>query len=425
VLEAEYTTAIDVHCPLEPMNATAYEKDGVWHIHSGNQFFTRTTAIAAAIAGVDASKVVLHNYYIGGGFGRRLESDMVIPAIAASKAIGGKPVKMIYSREDDMQMDFTRPLTFQRVKVGLDANNKPIAMEHDVVGAWPTKKWGIPGFMTPAADKNGVHDGFTVHGADYWYSVPNHTVRNILNEVAQSATPSGHLRSVAPAWTFWAVESTIDEIAHAQGKDPVDMRLELLDGLGENAGDPKNPMQAGGAKRLANALRTAVGRSGYGAITLGPNEGMGVACVSSQDRAAPTWSACVAHVAVDPATGAIKVKKLTVAMDVGTAVNPDGIKAQIEGSALWGVSLALLEKSRLKDGALQATNFDKYKPLRMAQAPEVDLSIIANGEPAAGVGEPIVTVIAPALGNAIFRAVGARVRNLPITAEAVKAAMKA
>ena len=286
---------------------------------------------------------------------------MVIPAIAASKAMDGKPVKMIYSREDDMQMDYTRPLTYQRVRVALDANNKPVGMEHDVVGAWPTKKWGIPGFMTPAADKNGVHDGFTVHGADYWYSIPNHTVRNILNEVAQSATPSGHLRSVAPAWTFWAVESTMDDIAHAMGKDPVDMRLELLDGMGENAGDPKNPMQSGGAKRLANVLRTAVGRSGYGAIPMGPNEAMGVACVSSQDRSAPTWSACVAHVVVDPATGSTKVKKLTVAMDVGTAVNPDGIKAQIEGSALWGVSLAMLEKSRMKDGGLTATNFDKLQ----------------------------------------------------------------
>jgi isoquinoline 1-oxidoreductase subunit beta len=332
---------------------------------------------------------------------------------------------MIYSREDDMVMDFTRPLTYQKVKVGLDADGKAIAMEHDVIGAWPTARWGIPAFLTPSVDKKGSHDGFAVNGADYWYTIPNHTVRNIENEIAQKATPSGQLRSVAPGWTFWAVESTMDEIAHATGKDPVDLRLSLLDAAGENAGLAKFPAQAGGAKRLANVLRTAVGRAGYGAIKPGQNEGIGVACVSSQERDTPTWTACVAHVAVNPATGDVTLKKLTVAMDVGTAVNPDGIRAQIEGSTLWGASIALLEKGSMKDGGIEQTNFDTYTPMRMSQVPEIDVSIIANGELAVGVGEPAVTVVAPAIANAIFNAVGARVRSLPITAEDVKAAMKA
>jgi isoquinoline 1-oxidoreductase len=424
VLEAEYTTSIVIHATLEPMNTLAFEKDGIWHLYTGNQFATRTTGIAAAVAGTDPKNIVIHQHFLGGGFGRRLESDMVIPAIAAAKAVG-KPVKTIYSREDDMTMDFTRPLTYQKVKVGLDADGKAIAMEHDVIGAWPTKRWGIPAFLTPSVDKKGDHDGFTVHGADYWYTIPHHTVRNIENEVAQKATPSGQLRSVAPGWTFWAVESTMDDIAHATGKDPVELRLSLLDAVGANAGNEKNPLQLGGAKRLANALRVAVGRSGYGAIKLGPNEGIGVACVSAQDRDTPTWTACVAHVAVNPATGAVTIKKLTVAMDVGTAVNPEGVRAQIEGSTLWGASIAMLEKGSMKDGAIEQTNFDNYKPMRMSQVPELDVSIIANGEPAVGVGEPAVTVVAPAIGNAIFNAVGARVRSLPITADAVKAAMKA
>jgi isoquinoline 1-oxidoreductase beta subunit len=157
---------------------------------------------------------------------------------------------------------------------------------------------------------------------------------------------------------------------------------------------------------------------------LGPNEGMGVACVSSQERSSPTWTACVVHVKVDPMTGEVKLKKVTVAMDVGTVVNPDGVRAQIEGSIFWGTSLAMFEKASMKDGGIEQRNFDSYTPMRMSQIPEIDVSIISNGEPAVGCGEPAVTVIAPAIGNAVFNAVGARVRSLPITAEAVKAAMK-
>ena len=422
VIEAEYLTTLNIHAPMEPMNTLALEQDGVWHIHTGNQFNTRTTAIAAAIAGTDPKNVVLHQYFLGGGFGRRLESDMVVPAVAAAKAVG-KPVKLIYAREDDMQMDFTRPLTYQKVKVGLDADGKAIAMEHDVIGAWPTVHWGIPAFLVPSVDKKGNIDPYSASGANYWYTIPNHTARNFLNNVAEKAAPPGQLRSVAPAWTFWAVESTMDEIAHASGQDPVDLRLKLLDGAGANAGGDK-PWNVGGAKRLGNALRAAVGRSGYGATKLGENEGMGVACVSSQERSSPTWTACVVHVKVEPNTGEVTLKKVTVAMDVGTIVNPDGVRAQIEGSIFWGASLAMLEKGSIKDGGIEQRNFDSYTPMRMSQIPEIDLSIIANGEPAVGCGEPAVTVIAPAIGNAIFNAVGARVRSLPITSEAVKAAMK-
>ncbi len=415
VLEAEYLTSINIHAPLEPMNATAYEKDGIWHVHTGNQFATRTGGIAAGALGVDPKHVVLHQYFMGGGFGRRLDADMVVPAVLASKAVG-KPVKVIYAREDDMAMDFTRPLTYQKVKAGLDAGGKLVGLQHDVVCAWPTARWGIPAFLNDSVDKKGKLDAFTVNGADFWYSVPNHKVRAILNELAQNATPSGQLRSVAPGWTFWAVESMIDELAHAAGKDPVDFRLAMLDGAGDNAV---------GAKKLANALRTAVGRSGYGAVSLPKNSGIGVACVSAQERATATWTACTAQVEVNPSTGDFKVNRLTMAMDLGTVVNPDGVKAQVEGSALWGLSLALFEKAPLENGALQVSNFDGYTPLRMSQMPDLDISIISSNDPASGCGEPGVTVVAPAIANAIFNAVGARVRSLPITAEAVKAAIKA
>jgi isoquinoline 1-oxidoreductase subunit beta len=414
VIEAEYTTNINIHAPMEPMNATAEFKGDILHIYSGNQFATRSGAIAAGAAGIDPKYVVMHQMWLGGGFGRRLDADMMVPAVQAAKAVG-KPVKVIYSRENDMTMDFSRPLTYQKVKAGLDGDGKLVALNHDVVSAWPTQRWGIPDFLTPSVDKRGPLDSFTVNGADFFYTVPNHNVRAIKNEMAHNATPSGQLRSVAPGWTFWAVESMVDEIAHAVGKDPAQYRIEMLDGKGDNAG---------GAQRLRNTLLAAMGLAGYGTKQLAKGEGMGVACVSSQERKTASWTACVAHVAVSP-DGEVKVKKLTVATDVGTQVHPDNIHAQVEGAALWGLSLALYEKATLKDGGIEQTNFDGYTPLRMSQLPEVAVSVIANGEHATGVGEPAVTVIAPAIGNAVFNAVGARVRALPITAEAVKAAMKA
>ncbi|MDE2361560.1 MAG: xanthine dehydrogenase family protein molybdopterin-binding subunit [Hyphomicrobiales bacterium] len=414
VLEAEYTTNINIHCPMEPMNATAEYKDGVLHLYTGNQFATRTTGIAAGACGIDPKHVVMHQFWLGGGFGRRLDSDMVVPAALAAKDVG-KPVKVIYSREDDMTFDFTRPLTYQKVKAALNGDGKLVAMEHDVVSAWPTARWGIPAFLTPSVDKKGSLDGFTMNGADFFYTVPNHYVRAILNEKAQAATPSGQLRSVAPGWTFWAVESMIDELAHAAGKDPLDFRLAMLDGAGENAG---------GAQRLRNTLLAAVGLAGYGTKKLPKGEAQGIACVSSQERATATWTACVAHVAVGN-DGAVKVKRLTVATDVGTAINPDGVRAQVMGAASWGMSLALFEKATMKNGAIQESNFDLYTPMRMGQIPEIDVAIIGNGEAPCGCGEPAVTVVAPAIGNAVFNAVGARVRSLPIDAAAVKAAMKA
>ncbi|MBV9979225.1 molybdopterin cofactor-binding domain-containing protein [Bradyrhizobium sp.] len=414
VVEAEYTTNINIHAPLEPMNATAEFKGDILHVYSGNQFATRSGAIAAGAAGIDPKYVVMHQMWLGGGFGRRLDADMMVPAVQAAKAVG-KPVKVIYSRENDMTMDFSRPLTYQKIKAGLDGDGKLIAMSHDVVSAWPTARWGIPDFLTPSVDKKGPLDSFTVNGADFFYTVPNHYVRAIKNEMAHNATPSGQLRSVAPGWTFWAVESMIDELAHQAGKDPAQFRIELLDGKGDNTG---------GAQRLRNTLLAAMGLAGYGTKELPKGEGMGVACVSSQERKTASWTACVAHVAVD-SSGGVKVKKLTVATDVGTQVHPDNIRAQVEGAALWGLSLAMYEKATLANGGIEQTNFDSYTPLRMSQMPEVAVAVIANGEHATGVGEPAVTVVAPAIGNAVFNACGARVRELPITAEAVKAAMKA
>jgi isoquinoline 1-oxidoreductase len=412
VMEAEYTTSINIHAPMEPMNATAELKGDIWHVYTGNQFATRSGAIAAGALGVDPKFIVMHQAWLGGGFGRRLDGDMLIPAVLAAKAVG-KPVKVIYSREDDMTMDFSRPLTFQKIKAGLDDSGKLVAFNHDVVSAWPTKRWGIPAFLSPDVEKKGALDAFTVNGADFFYTVPNHNVRAIINELAQSATPSGQLRSVAPGWTFWAVESMLDELAVAAGKDPAQFRIDMLDGAGANAG---------GAQRLRNTLLAAMGLAGYGTRSCRRVRAWGLpAC---HRRSGPPQAGRPVSPMWRWTTAVVKVKKLTVATDVGTQVNPDGIRAQVEGAALWGMSLALLEKATMKDGAIEQSNFDSYTPMRMSQIPEVALAVIANGEPATGVGEPAVTVVAPALANAIYNAVGARVRSLPITAEAVKAGMK-
>jgi isoquinoline 1-oxidoreductase beta subunit len=262
-----------------------------------------------------------------------------------------------------------------------------------------------------------------VNGADSWYTIPNHHVRAIENDIAQTATPAGQFRSVAPAWTFWAVESFMDELAHAAKKDPVEFRLAMLDAAGQNAGSAPNSV--GGAKRIANVLKVVVEKSGYGKKQLPQGRAQGIAVVSSQERNTPTWTACVAEVSVDKSTGVVTLHKVTIAIDVGTMVNPDGALAQVEGATLWGVSLALYEQATMKNGNIVQANFDTYTPLRMAQVPELDIHILNTGNYPSGVGEPAVTVVAPAIANAVFNASGARVRTLPLTPDRVKAAMTA
>jgi isoquinoline 1-oxidoreductase len=419
--DAVYITPLAVHAPMEPMNCVAFERDGIWHIYSGSQFQTRSGPLVAAAAGAKPEQVLIHQVYLGGGFGRRLEADAMVPAVLAAKAVG-RPVKLIYTREEDVQNDFFRTITYQRIEGGVGADGKLLALSQDVCSAWATKRWGIEAFLSDSTDKKGKLDQFSVNGADSWYTIPNHHVRAIENDLAQSATPSGQFRSVAPAWTFWAVESFIDEIAHKAGKDPVEFRLAMLDATGVNAGSAPNSV--GGAKRIADVIKVAVEKSGYGKKQLPKGHGMGLAAVSSQERNTPTWTAGVAEVSVDK-DGVVTLHKMTIAIDVGTTVNPDGVRAQVEGATLWGASLALYEQAVMKNGGIVQANFDTYTPLRMAQMPELDIHVISSGNYPAGVGEPAVTVVAPAVANAVFNAVGARVRTLPLTPDKVKAAMKA
>ena len=418
--EAVYTTPLAVHAPMEPMNCVAFEREGLWHIYSGSQFQTRSGPVTAAAIGVKPEQVLIHQVYLGGGFGRRLEADAMIPAALAAKAVG-KPVKLIYTREEDTQNDFFRTLTYQRLQGGLDASGKLVALNQDVASAWATKRWGIEAFLSDSTDKKGKLDSFSVNGADSWYTIPNHHVRAIENDKAQAATPPGQLRAVAPGWTFWAIESFMDELAHMAKKDPVEFRLAMLDAAGVNAGTAPNSV--GGAKRVANVLKVAVEKSGYGKKQFPKGQAQGLAVVSSQERNTPTWTAAVADVTVG-ADGKVKVNKMTVVIDIGTTVNPDGARAQVEGATLWGVSLALYEQASMRKGGIVQGNFDTYTPLRMSQVPELDIHILSTGNYPSGVGEPATTVVAPAIANAVFNASGARVRSLPLTADKVKAAMK-
>ncbi len=335
------------------MNATARVQGRHLHVYSGNQFATRSGAIAAGAAGIDPKFVVMHQMWLGGGFGRRLDADMMVPAVQAAKAVG-KPVKVIYSRENDMTMDFSRPLTYQKVKAGLDGDGKLVALNHDVVSAWPTQRWGIPDFLSPSVDKKGPLDAFTVNGADFFYTVPNHNVRAIRNEMAHNATPSGQLRSVAPGWTFWAVESMIDEIAHAVGKDPAQYRIEMLDGKGEER------------RRRAAAAQHAARRDGPGRLrhqeaAEGRRHGRRLRLVAGAgdrelDRLRrPCRGGAVGRGQGQEADGGDRRRH--------RRCNPDDIRAQVEGAALWGMSLALYEKATLKDGGIEQTNFDTYTPL--------------------------------------------------------------
>jgi CO/xanthine dehydrogenase Mo-binding subunit len=415
-IDSTYRTASALHFALEPVNAAVEFKDGICHVHTGNQWQSLFLPVVAKSVRLTEDKIIIHQYYLGGGFGRRLAGDYMVPAALTAKAIG-KPVKLVFTREDDSRFDCIRSPSVQHFAAYWDGENVLQGIEHAAAAGWPTLTMA-PGFMPDSLDKKTKVDPFSISGADHWYSLNNHRVRTINNTLAQKTFVPGWLRAVGPGWIGWGVESFMDEIAHAQNIDPVDFRMQLLDARGKNAG--KAPEAVGGATRLAHVLQETKMKSGWGK-TLPKNEGLGVAIAAGQERTMPTWSACVAHVRVDPETGKVKVLKLTSVIDCGTVVHPDGALAQTEGAMLWGLSLALHEGTAIKDGQVADTNLNSYTPLRMADVPELHISFIENTEIPTGLGEPGLIAVAPAIGNAIFNAVGARMRDLPITPEALKA----
>jgi isoquinoline 1-oxidoreductase beta subunit len=419
-LEQEYITHTVLHAQMEPLNALVFQNgDKVWEVHSGCQWQSLTLPSLAAALGVTEKDIVIRSYMLGGGFGRRLNGDYTVPAALASKALGGKPVKMLLMRPEDFQFDSPRSSSVQLLKMAFDPQKNVKAMEHHAAAGWPTKVM-VPGFM-PKGTNGEPYDPFSISGADHWYSVGPQKVRAISNELANSSFRPGWLRSVGPGWTNWAVESFMDEAALHAGVDPLKFRLDKLIAEGRNAG--KEPISIGGAARQAAVLRKAAEMIGWGQ-TQAPDTGLGIASTFGQERDMPTWVAVAVQVHVNKSNGLVKVQKIHCAIDAGVIVDPNGAEAQCQGAILWGLSMALYEGTQFVNGKVKDRNFDTYTPLRLSQTPEVKIEFMPSTAAPAGLGEPAVTPVAPAIANAIYRAVGLRLRKIPMTADDVKAAMK-
>jgi len=417
-IERTYTTATLMHFALEPVNALAFEKDGVIEIHTGNQWQSSILPVLAKALRRSQDKIVMRSYLLGGAFGRRLDGDYAVPAALATLAIGGKPVKMVCTRADDMRFDCPRSASTQVLRLAWGADNRVAAMDHHAAAGWPTATIA-PNFMGKDA-KGAPYDPFAISGADHWYTVGAQRVRALHNDLADRTFRSGYLRSVGAGWTSWAVESFMDEAAHEAGVDPVAFRLGLLDASGRNAGSAPNSV--GGARRQAAVLARCAQKAGWGR-TMPKDVGLGIASTFGQERTMPTWIACAARVRVDRTNGHVAVEKLTLVIDAGTIIHPDGAAAQVEGAALWGLSTALYEGTEFTKGQPKDTNLDSYRVLRMGEMPEIDIEFIPSTEAPVGLGEPATTAAAPAIGNAIFAATGARIRHTPIRPEAVLAAL--
>lgn len=418
-LQAEYTTSTVIQFALEPLNAVAWrEDDGHWEVLTGNQWQSLALPNLEVAAGVESGQVIMRTHYLGGGFGRRLFGDYAIPAVLASKAIGGRPVKLLTERAEDSRYSTPRSPSVQLFKAALQGD-EVIGMEHHASAGWPTE------VMAPEALVEGLNkvkfDPFSIHGAEHWYSFGPQKLRALSNTLANETVVPGWLRAVAAGWVNWGIECFVDELAHRSGQDPLEFRLERLKPEGINEGE--EPASIGGALRQAAVLRKAAEMSGYGK-TLPADTGIGIACSHGQERDAPTWCACVAQVHVDRATGKVTCQRLDMAIDAGSVIHPDGALAQTQGGALWGLSMALHEGTKIVDSQVRDLNLDAYSPLRMADLPEMNVQFIDSGTVPTGLGEPPVTVPGPAIGNAIFNAVGVRMRHLPIRPEDVLTALQ-
>lgn len=411
-LEREYTTASVLHFQLEPLNALAFLKDGRWEIHAGTQWPSLILPVLAKALGVDQEKIVIRAQLLGGGFGRRLNGDYLVPAALAAQATG-RPVKMICQRADDARFDSFRSPSVQCLRMAFDASGAVLAMEHHAAAGWPNLVMTPIDTLSKTASGE-IYDPDAINGADHWYSVGAQRVRALSNDLANRAFRPGWLRSVSSGWTNWALESFMDEAAVAAGSDPLAFRLKMLDGKGRNAG---------GAQRQAEVLRRVAARAGWRS-KLPRDTGLGLATTFGQSRDMPTWVACAARVRVDRGSGKVTLEKLHLVVDAGTLVDPVGAMAQVEGGALWGVSMALHEGTQFVRGQVRDTNLDTYTPLRMRDVPALDIEFVHSDRPPVGLGEPGTTAVAPAIANAIHAAVGVRVRDLPIRAEAVLQALQ-
>ncbi len=385
-ITAEYDVPYLAHACMEPLNCVVDLRADSCEIWTGSQFETVDRASAAQVVGLPPEKVQLHTTLLGGGFGRRANpaSDFVVEAAHVAK-VANAPVKVVWTREDDTRGGWYRPMWHDRFVAGLDANGDPIAWTHTIVGQ--SIMMGTP--FAAFAIKDGV-DSTSVEGAaDILYGLPNLQV-DLHTPVV--AVPVQWWRSVGHSHTGFSVEAFFDEVAHAGGKDPYELRRKLL------ANQP----------RMRAVLELAAQKANWGA-KLPPGVGRGIATHFSFD----SYVAQVVEASVDK-SGEVRVHRVVCALDCGIVINPDTVRAQMEGGIIFGLTAALKTEITLKDGRVQQGNFNDYPMLRIFESPVIEVHLVPSTESPTGVGEPGVPPVAPALANALFAATGKRIRRLPI-----------
>ncbi len=393
-ITAEYEVPYLAHCMMEPLNTVVDLHEAGCEIWTGTQFQTGDRAAAAKVAGLKPEQVTLHTMLLGGGFGRRANPacDFVTEATEVAKA-AKVPVKVVWTREDDIRGGWYRPMWYDHFAAGLDASGNPVAWTHTIVGQ---------SIMTGTMFESfGVKDGIdstSVEGAaDILYGIPNLQVEL---HTAKNEVPVQWWRSVGHSHTGFSVEAFLDEVAHAGGKDPYQLRRTLL------AGQP----------RMLAVLDLAAQKANWG-TALPAGRARGIATHFSFD----SYVAQVAEVSVEK-DGTVHVHRVVAVVDCGRTVNPDTVKAQLEGGIIFGLTAALKTEITLDKGRVQQRNFNDYPMLRMFESPAIEVFIVPSTEHPAGVGEPGVPPVAPAVTNAIFAATGKRVRRLPIKPEDLRSA---
>lgn len=383
-IDAVYEMPFLAHAAMEPMNCTVHVTKDSCDIWVGIQVVSRAQATAAEVTGLPPERIQVHNHLIGGGFGRRLDVDGITQAVAIAKQVDG-PVKIVWSRKEDIQHDVYRPYYYDRFTAGFDAQDRLVAYHHRVTGSSILARWAPPAFV------NGL-DEDAINGAakEMPYAIPNILVDYVRDEPPGLTT--GWWRGVGPTHNVFVVESFIDELAVETKKDPVEFRRSLL----------------GKQPRVLGVLNLVAEKAGWG-TSLPDSVGRGV----SVQFAMGTYLSQVAEVEVSK-EGEVKVRRVVCAVDCGQIVNPDTIVAQIEGGIIFGISAALWGEITLRGGRVEQHNFNDYRVLRINETPLIEVHLVKNTEAPGGIGEPGTIGVAPAMANAIFAVTGKRVRKLPI-----------